>query len=75
MEICFADFAKALQLALQPPNDDKAVVNHLLGWITNRKTVLDKNGNPVQINCKMKRLSGGSKNYTKNRMVFWDIGR
>lgn len=53
MEICFADFAKALQLALQPPNDDKAVVNHLLGWITNRKTVLDKKGNPINLSSSL----------------------
>ena len=53
MEICFADFAKALQLALQPPNDDKAVVNHLLGWITNRKTVLDEKGNPINLSSSL----------------------
>ena len=53
MEICFADFAKALQLALQPPNDDKAVVNHLLGWITNRKTVLGKKGDPINLSSSL----------------------
>lgn len=53
MEICFADFAKVLQQALQPPNDDKAVVNHLLGWITDRKTVLDKKGNPINLSSSL----------------------
>lgn len=47
--LCFSTFAKALQPAMQPPNDDKDVVEILLGWITEKPSVLDKKGNPVTI--------------------------
>lgn len=48
-ELCFAEFAKCLQSAMQPPNDDKDVVELLLGWITDLPNVVDKKGNPVRI--------------------------
>ena len=43
-ELCFAEFAKCLQSAMQPPNDDKDVVELLLGWITDMPSVVDKKG-------------------------------
>lgn len=43
-ELCFAEFAKCLQSAMQPPNDDKDVIELLLGWITDMPSVLDKKG-------------------------------
>ena len=49
-EVCFAEFARCLQKSLQPPNDDLDTVTLLLGWITDRPNVRDKNGNPVSIN-------------------------
>lgn len=49
IQLCFAYFAKSLQSALQPPNDDKDVVEILLGWITEKDSVVDKKGNPVNI--------------------------
>lgn len=48
-ELCFAEFAKCLQSAMQPPNDDKDVVELLLGWITDMPSVVDKKGNPIHI--------------------------
>ena len=48
-ELCFAEFARCLQSAMQPPNDDKDVVELLLGWITDMPSVVDKKGNPVHI--------------------------
>lgn len=47
--LCFSTFAKALQSAMQPPNDDKDVVEILLDWITEKPAVLDKKGQPVAI--------------------------
>ena len=34
---------------MQPPNDDKDVVELLLGWITDMPSVVDKKGNPIHI--------------------------
>lgn len=48
-ELCFAEFAKCLQNALQPPNNDKDVIELLLGWITDKPDVLDKKGNPIYL--------------------------
>lgn len=48
-ELCFAEFAKCLQSAMQPPNDDKDVIELLLGWITDMPSVVDKKGNPVHL--------------------------
>lgn len=48
-ELCFAEFAKCLQSAMQPPNDDKDVVELLLGWITGMSNVVDKKGNPIHL--------------------------
>ncbi len=48
-ELCFAEFAKCLQRAMQPPNGDKDVIELLLGWITAMPSVVDKNGNPVHL--------------------------
>lgn len=48
-ELCFAEFAKCLQTAMQPPNTDKDVVELLLGWITAKPEVVDKKGNPVNL--------------------------
>lgn len=48
-ELCFAEFAKCLQSGIQPPNDDKDVVELLLGWITDMPDVADKKGNPIHI--------------------------
>lgn len=48
-ELCFAEFAKCLQSAMQPPNDDKDIVELLLGWITDMPGVVDKKGNPIHI--------------------------
>ena len=48
-ELCFAEFAKCIQGAMQPPNDDKDVVELLLGWITDMPNVVDKRGNPVNL--------------------------
>ncbi len=48
-ELCFAEFAKCLQSAMQPPNDDKDVVELLLGWITDMPSVVDKKGNPIHL--------------------------
>ena len=48
-ELCFAEFAKCLQSAMQPPNDDKDVIELLLGWITDMPSVLDKKGNPIHL--------------------------
>lgn len=45
----FSEFTKCLQTALQPPNDDKDVVNLLLGWITDLPEVVDKKGNPIYL--------------------------
>lgn len=47
--LCFAEFAKCLQSAMQPPNDDRDVVELLLGWITDMPGVVDKKGNPVHL--------------------------
>jgi hypothetical protein len=49
MQLCFATFAKSLQAAMQPPNDDKDVVDTLLGWITDKESVVDKKGNPIHL--------------------------
>ncbi len=49
MQLCFATFAKSLQSAMQPPNDDKAVVDTLLAWITDKDSVVDKKGNPIHL--------------------------
>lgn len=48
-ELCFSEFAKCLQTALQPPNDDKDVVTLLLEWITDLPGVVDKKGNTIYI--------------------------
>ena len=48
-ELCFAEFAKCLQSAMQPPNSDKDIVGLLLGWLTDMPSVLDKKGNPIHI--------------------------
>ena len=48
-ELCFAEFAKCLQSAMQPPNDDKDVVGLLLHCITDMTSVVDKKGNPIHI--------------------------
>ena len=48
-QICFSIFAKTLQSAMQPPNDDKDVVEILLGWITEKVSVADKKGNPIHL--------------------------
>ena len=48
-ELCFAEFSKCLQSTMQPPNDDKDVVELLLGWITDMPGVVDKKGNPIHI--------------------------
>ena len=48
-ELCFSEYAKCLQHAMQPPNDDKDVIELLLGWITSMPDVVDKKGNPVYI--------------------------
>lgn len=48
-ELCFAEFAKCLQIAMQPPNSDKDVVELLLGWITEKPEVVDKKGIPVNL--------------------------
>lgn len=48
-ELCFAEFAKCLQSAMQPPNDDKDVVELLLGWITDMPSVVDKKGNSIHL--------------------------
>lgn len=49
MQLCFATLAKSLQTAMQPPNDDKDVVDALLGWITDKDSVVDKKGNPIHL--------------------------
>lgn len=46
-ELCFAEFAKCLQGTMQPPNDDKDVIEFLLEWITDMP--VDKKGNPVHL--------------------------
>lgn len=48
-KLCFAEFAKCIKHALQPPNDDKDVIDILLGWITEKSNVVDKKGNPVYL--------------------------
>ena len=48
-ELCFAEFAKCLQNAMQPPNNDKDVIELLLGWITDKPNVVDKKGNPIYL--------------------------
>lgn len=48
-ELCFAEFAKCLQNALQPPNNDRDVIELLLGWITDKPDVLDKKGNQIYL--------------------------
>lgn len=49
MQLCFASFAKTIQTSMQPPNDDKDVVDALLGWITDKGNVVDKRGNPIHL--------------------------
>lgn len=49
MQISFASFAKNLQTAMQPPNDDKDVVEILLGWVVEKESVVDKKGNPIHL--------------------------
>ena len=48
-ELCFAEFAKCIQSAMQPPNDDKDVIEFLLGWITDMPSVIDKKGNQIHL--------------------------
>ena len=48
-ELCFAEFARCLKAAIQPPNDDKSIVELLLSWITDKDSVLDKKGDPICI--------------------------
>ena len=48
-EVCFSEFARCIQKALQPPNDDLATVTLLLDWLTQRSDVVDKNGNAIAI--------------------------
>ena len=48
-QLCFASFVKCLQSAMQPPNDDKDVVDILLNWITGKESVVDKKGNPINL--------------------------
>lgn len=49
VQLCFASYAKALQSAMQPPNDDRDVAEILLGWITDLDSVVDKKGNPIHL--------------------------
>ena len=48
-ELCFAEFVRCLQSAMQPPNDDKDIVELLLGWITEMASVVDRKGNSINI--------------------------
>lgn len=48
-ELCFAEFVRCLQSAMQPPNDDKDIVELLLGWITEKASVVDRKGNSINI--------------------------
>lgn len=48
-ELCFAEFVRCLQSAMQPPNDDKDIVELLLGWITEMSNVVDRKGNPINL--------------------------
>lgn len=48
-DLCFAEFARCIQSAMQPPNEDKSVVEVLLGWITQKNNVLDRKGNPINL--------------------------
>lgn len=52
-EICFSEYTKCFQKALQPPNDDLQTVKLLLEWITDRLDVKDKKGNPVNIDSSL----------------------
>lgn len=48
-ELCFAEFVRCLQSAMQPPNDDKDIVELLFGWITEMASVVDRKGNSINI--------------------------
>lgn len=48
-QACFAILAREMQCAMQPPNDDKDIVELLLGWITDMPGVVDKKGNPINL--------------------------
>ena len=47
--LCFAMYARCLQSALQPPNNNQDVVSLLLGWITDKPDVINKNGDPIHL--------------------------
>ncbi|MGN0605024.1 MAG: ABC-three component system protein [Oscillospiraceae bacterium] len=51
IEVCFSDYAKCIQKALQPPNDDLSTVTLLLEWITHLQGVTDKKGEPICIDA------------------------
>ena len=49
MDLCFSEFAKAIQKAIQQPNDDLSVVTLLLEWVTQLPQVVGNNGKPIDI--------------------------
>lgn len=44
-EICFAEYTKCLQKAIQEPNGNEEVVHLLLDWIIEKYNILDKKNN------------------------------
>lgn len=53
MDLCFSEFAKAIQKAIQQPNDDLSVVTLLLEWVTQLPQVVGNKEKPIDIDKSM----------------------
>lgn len=53
MDLCFSEFAKAIQKAIQQPNDGLSVVTLLLEWVTQLPQVVGNKEKPIDIDKSM----------------------